>query len=723
MPANRVEGNFSFEEQQQSQSSRVKRIAFFVFIVLFMLNTIIATQLTAWMAGYSRSLGKPLFYMGKTPIYSPAMLTTWINQLSKDKKTASVGQRGMMAFLIGIFANIGICKAIIGKNKDAKFGLLHGSAKWATKADLIRLGLIPNPKKSKQAKVNQYFVYIGGWYDKAKKKLWYLKDATSRHIMVMASTGSGKGVGLVLTTLFGWAGSIIVLDIKKENFYLTAGVRKSLFDQHIIRLDPSDPSDSHATFNPLAEIRLKTPYEVADAQNISSMLVDPDGEGLKDHWAKTAFDLLTGAILHCMYKADNDYKRGLSDIPYACMYDIVCLLSDPQKAEWRDIFTEWIEYGHNTDERGNPAPNPVWDGAFVHPIVAQSAADMIGRADAEATSVLSSAKSYLTLYRDPVLAKNTRISSFRISDITNADKPVSLYLTINPADIDRLRPFIRLFLNQVVKLLANEMEYENGRGKMVHKYPLLMLLDEFPQLGRMEIVEKGLAYVRSFGIRFMLIAQGPMQIEKAYGKESSILSNSGIRVFFGINTMDTAELVSKSSGMTTAEMTSESVSGKKGGFDKTVSIQTQAVARNLLTPDECMRLPQAVIKDGKIIKAGSMLIFYENESIIHGQQVLYFRDPIFSEWATFAAPSKSDILQTSVKADIKRMEPENVPSPQPEIEELQPIDGGAIEEEAQPFFEKALALKTHIENLTPEERNSRLKPLFQSVLEGSIVYR
>ena len=155
-------------------------------------------------------------------------------------------------------------------------------------------------------------VYIGGWTD-AKGTTHYLRHDGPEHCIVIAPTRSGKGVGNVVPTLLSWPASAVIYDEKGELWALTAGWRASGADNVVIRWEPG-ATEGSAGFNFLAEVRLGTPHEVADAQNIAQMLCDPEGRGLADHWQKTSFALLTGLILHVLYKAEgascNSQPRG-----------------------------------------------------------------------------------------------------------------------------------------------------------------------------------------------------------------------------------------------------------------------------------------------------------------------------------------------------------------------------------------------------------------------------
>ena len=155
-----------------------------------------------------------------------------------------------------------------------------------------------------------------------KNKLLYLKHNGPEHILVFAPTRSGKGVSLVVPTLLSWLESCVVLDIKVENWSLTAGWRKRYAGNVCLKFDPAATDGSSVKFNPLSEIRLNTPKEVGDVQNIVTMVVDPDGKGLNDHWSKTGHALLVGSVLHCLYLAG---KQGR----VATLEQVADLLSDP----------------------------------------------------------------------------------------------------------------------------------------------------------------------------------------------------------------------------------------------------------------------------------------------------------------------------------------------------------------------------------------------------------
>ena len=274
---------------------------------------------------------------------------------------------------------------------------------------------------------------------------------------------------------------------------------------------------------------------------------------------------------------------------------------------------------------------------------------MLDRPDEEAGSVLSTAKSYLALYRDPVVQRNVSQSEFRIKDLMNFDDPVSLYIVTHPNDKARLRPLVRVLINMTVRLLADKMDFVNGQPKAHYKHRLLMMLDEFPSLGKLEILQEALAFIAGYGIKCYLICQDINQLksrETGYGHDESITSNCHVQSAFPPNRVETAEHLSKLTGQTTVAKEQITTSGRRtSALLGQVSRTIQEVQRPLLTPDECLRMPGPVKgAEGLIEKAGDMVVYVAGFPAIYGVQPLFFKDPIFKARAAIPAPKVSDKL-------------------------------------------------------------------------------
>ena len=267
----------------------------------------------------------------------------------------------------------------------------------------------------------------------------------------------------------------------------------------MIRWEPG-AVDGSAGFNFLDEVRLGTPYEVADAQNIAQMICDPNGDGIegKDHWGKTSFDLLAGRDPARDVQGERPTRRDGQ--PGGCRVRAV-----------RSRTRNPTRCGRRCGPTGICRPAQ-------HAVVAAAGRDQLDRPERERGSVLSSAKTYLTLVKDPIIAANTRRSDFRIMDLMNHERPVSLYMVTRGGDKERLRPLVRLLLTMAMRqLMGVELKYQEGQPLMPHRHRLLMMLDEFPSLGRLQIIQDALPKCAGYGIKAFLAAQNREQMFGAYG--------------------------------------------------------------------------------------------------------------------------------------------------------------------------------------------------------------
>jgi type IV secretion system protein VirD4 len=569
-----------------------------------------ATQFAAWQVQYHSALGTP--WVGH--FYAPWSWIAW--QQSPWAPNASATFRIIDSSLMGV-VSIGMLACVAVSNgrrrKPVKHEGVHGTARFQSELEIRRSDLLPRHGQSHAG------VYVGGWTD-AKGCVHYLRHDGPEHCMVIAPTRSGKGVGNILPTLLSWPASSLIYDEKGELWALTAGWRAQQAGNVAIRWEPG-AVESSAGFNFLEEVRLGTPYEVADAQNIAQMICDPNGDGIegKDHWGKTSFDLLSAVILHVMYTARAERKT-------ASLAGVAFALSDPEEksdALWEEMRTN----------RHLPT------GA--HAVVAAAGRDQLDRPERERGSVLSSAKTYLTLVKDPIVAANTRRSDFHITDLMNHERPVSLYIVTRGGDKERLRPLVRLLLTMAMRqLMGVALKYQDGQPLMPHRHRLLMMLDEFPSLGRLQIIQDALPKCAGYGIKAFLAAQNREQMFGAYGQHQSITANCHVRIVYAPNEWESAEWISRMIGNTTIVKQDVTESGTRFGPLKNVSRTYHEVSRPLLTPDEIMDLKKPRKgEDGQIIESGAMVIFMAGERPIFGTQILYFLDPVFARRATIEPPA------------------------------------------------------------------------------------
>lgn len=459
----------------------------------------------------------------------------------------------------------------------------YGSAHWASDRETAAAGL-----------------YSDGGIFLGRARERYLRHDGPEHVMAFAPTRSGKGVGLVVPTLLGWSGSTVIHDIKGENWQLTAGWRMRF--SHCLLFNPTDARS--ARYNPLLEVR-RGADEVRDVQNIADILVDPEGAlDRRNHWEKTSHSLLVGAILHILYAdADKTLSR------------VATFLSDPQRP-----FVATLRVMMTTNHLGTP------EAPAVHPVVASAARELLNKSENERSGVLSTAMSFLGLYRDPTVAAVTAASDWRIADLVEGDHPVSLYLVVPPSDISRTKPLIRLVLNQIGRRLTEHLHAENKPGR----HRLLMMLDEFPALGRLDFFETSLAFLAGYGVRAFLVAQSLNQIEKAYGEHNAILDNCHVRVAFATNDERTAKRISDALGTATEQRAMRNYAGHRlAPWLAHVMVSRQETARALLTPGEVMQLAPV---DEIVLVAG--------HAPVRAKKLRYYED------RTFKARSRSSTLST-----------------------------------------------------------------------------
>jgi len=604
------------------------------FRVLFVLLALIAgcqaaSQIFAVNFHYHAQLGFNIQH-----IYPPWAIILWALKWGSSYPAQLQLAANIGLFITGVGLLLQAMVVVILDNSDKAHLYMHGSARWADINDIRQSGLLP-----KQQKLADWFlgvksargsgVFVGAWQDK-QGRIHYLRHHGGEHVLCIAPTGSGKGVGLVIPTLNTWNQSAVITDLKGELWGATAGWRKYRVNNKVLRFEPAARDSVH--WNPLDEIRLGTQFEVGDMQNLVNLMVDPDGKGLETHWQKTAHALLVGVMLHALYLAKISGEK-------ATLHGIDRMLSDPYK----DLSELWEEMRFNLHLNGEQ-----------HDLISSAAMDMISRPFEEAGSVMSTAKSFLSLYRDPVVAENVSDSDFKISDLMQHDAPVSLYIVTQPNDKTRLRPLVRILINMVIRLSAQGLTIQDGMPKTIYKYRLLLMLDEFPALGKLDILQESLAYLRGYGIKCYLICQDITQLksrELGYGPDESISSNCAVVSAFAPNRIETAEHLSKLTGQTTIVKEQITTSGHRASMLLgNVSRTTHEVQRPLLTPDECMRMPGSV-KDvhGMIEKPGDMLVFVAGYPAIYGIQPLYFQDPALMSRSRIAPPAKSDRLKARYK--------------------------------------------------------------------------
>ncbi|WP_163268365.1 conjugal transfer protein TraG [Chelativorans alearense] len=601
-----------------------------VVFLIILFTTWGATQYVAWSLGFQAQLGPPWFELFGVPVYYPPAIFWWwyFYEAYAPPIFATGGIIAASGGFIAIAAAIGMS---VWRAREAKNAATYGSARWAEEGEVKAAGLL-DPDG----------VVLGRYEHE------YLRHDGPEHVLCFAPTRSGKGVGLVVPSLLTWPGSAIVHDIKGENWQLTAGFRSH--HGRVLLFDPTNPNSS--AYNPLLEVR-RGEWEVRDVQNIADILVDPEGSLEKrNHWEKTSHALLVGAILHVLYAEKDKTLAG-----------VAAFLSDPKRP-----IESTLAAMMKTTHLGKAGP---------HPVIASAARELLNKSDNERSGVLSTAMSFLGLYRDPVVAEVTRRCDWRITDIVGGERPTTLYLVVPPSDINRTKPLIRLILNQVGRRLTEDLQAKTGRHR------LLLMLDEFPALGRLDFFESALAFMAGYGLKSFLIAQSLNQIEKAYGPNNSILDNCHVRVSFATNDERTAKRVSDALGTATEMRAMKNYAGHRlSPWLGHLMVSRSETARQLLTSGEIMQLPPS---DEIVMVAGTPPIrakkarYYEDvrftERVLPPPELFQSEVAHPDDWGRLPIPAQPEAAAAPAASGRQDEDPtESERRQQPELSRVKPVE-------------------------------------------------
>ena len=494
----------------------------------------LATELFAWTYGWAAALGGGWRLDETFVLYPPWSIVVWRSAFGAEAQSTI----SRSAPLIPICAVAGLALGALGGARSIR--RIRG---WGGLKELREAGLLQRD---------------GAIIGLFKNRLVATLDL--RPTLVTGGTRSGKGRGHVTPTLLSWGQSVLVHDPKRELWAVTAGWRSRF--SHALYFDPRDPVS--ARWNPLAEIRTG-PGELAQVQRLVAILSDPGGARDDEAiWDKAASEILEAVILHVLYTACDGDKSLLK---------VRELLADLDDAA--DVMVKTL---HRKGVGGEPE---------THPFIKTAVKGYAAMHDRFRTSVQGTARSYLKWLAGEDLERVLSASDFAMGDLMCAEAPVSLYVQVAPADAAALRPLVRLlFYAAAQSLTAEETRDATGREK---RHKLLMVMDEFPLLGRLAFFEKSLRLMSGYGVKAMFVAQSLNDIVETYGQHNTILDNCFVYTAFSALDPLTQDKVSKLTGSVTEMRTSRSGPSMLGAGRSSVS--RAEVERPLLEPGEVRALP------------------------------------------------------------------------------------------------------------------------------------
>ena len=367
------------------------------------------------------------------------------------------------------------------------------------------------------------------------------------HITTCAPTGAGKGIGAVIPNLLEYPGSVLVLDLKGENYAVTAQQRRALGHQ-VFCVDPFNVTKTGGnSFNVLGRVDLSTPDCVGESASIAdSLIIRSKGDAV--HWEDNAQSLLQGLIL--WVKTLEPEKQNLAEVRR--------LLTQSQD-DFDVLLAEMAFSSAGYD------------------VIARIAKSLASKPDKERGSIISTAQTQTAFLDDPRIAEAMSRSDFNLPDIKK--ELISVFLVLPPSKLAQNARFVRAFVSSALAAITSTEQKP--------PYRVAFLLDEFAQLGYMKQIEDSISLVRGYGVVFWLFIQDLSQLKGVYDKWQTFLANSA-KVFFGTSDFDTAKYISDSLGEKTIEY---KTSGQSSSDRSSSTSESQQVTgRNLLTPDEVMRL-------------------------------------------------------------------------------------------------------------------------------------
>ena len=472
----------------------------------------------------------------------------------------------------------------------------------------------------------------------------FLVDNTPGHAMMVARSGGGKGVAVVIPSLITWKGSTLVNDIKGENWLYTAAYRKSL-GHKVFRFEATADGIEKVSchYNPMVEIRKGTVYEYQDAKNIALAIVSPDRT--KDpFFAPSAGVYLTAVILHVLYMV----KSRIANLA-----DVYNFITSPQFTEDQKL-QQMINSEHNSDGAEDLFYNIYNDVTILktgeelprtHPSVSKIGAEMADRADKERSGIISCAKIDLEAFIVPTIARNTAYSDFRISDLMNSEVPMDLYFVTAPNSVDITAVLLKLFITQILYILTDSMELNKQGENIAFKHRLLLLLDELTAIGKVDMLHKAISYIRGWGMKALIIIQDMKQLKEVYGENNSFLGNMSTTLYYTTNDVDTAKYVETRLGNKTEKILTKSYS--QGLLFKKMNYSESYVGRPLIRAEEVHTMDE---KEVIILSAG--------KNPIHGKQARWYEIDEFKNRLAretyFTKATPSDVIKKYQKwEDLK----------------------------------------------------------------------
>jgi type IV secretion system protein VirD4 len=528
-------------------------------VVGLVMASMVASKVFAWML----FRGEPPFPVRPWTIIA----YVWSYGMSGQVKTPATF--GAIAGIVALVLPVAVLLAPVRR-------AMFGDARFATRREIEAADLLSGDG-----------IILGQWNGEV------LTSRGQHHVMLAAPTGSGKGVGVVIPNLLAWNHSAVVLDVKLENYRLTAGYRTKCGHKTFL-FNPADPNRRTHRWNPLAYIRSDAALRVDDVQKIAYILF-PDVDGSDPIWTASSRTLFLGMALYLVETPGKTVSLGqVARETFA---------GDPMR--FKTIIAD-------RQAAGNPLSS-----ACVSAIM-----DYLETSDNTRTSIRKTFTSRLELFLNPNIDAATAGNDFDLAALRS--ERMTIFLGVTPDNLGRLAPLLSLFFQQVIDLHTRELPEHNP----ALKYQLLLLIDEFAALGKMRVLVDSIAYIRGYNIRLMPIFQSPSQVRAIYGHDhaENFFENHTCRIVYEPANFKVAKEISDELGTFTAKSRSKSTPAALAG--KGGSVNTGEGGRALLMPQEVLTIGQ-----------DTEVLFVRGVRPIMGSKLKYFADPRFVDRLKTVSPA------------------------------------------------------------------------------------
>jgi type IV secretion system protein VirD4 len=500
---------------------------------------------------------------------------------------------------------------------------LHGDARFARLAEIRGAGLLAE-QGVLLGKVGRRYLTLGG----------------QQGVALAAPPRAGKGTGIVVPNLLNWSGSLVCIDIKRENWQLTAGYREHC-GQACYLFDPFSEDGRTTRWNPFTYVSEDPRRRLNDLQRIAEMLY-PDPPNVDPFWTASARSLFLGISLY-LFETPS-LPRTIGEV-----------LRQGMASNDEGFGQHWKRIVEGRQSNDRPLTSQCVRALY----------NVIDLAPVTASSIRVTFTSRLDLWLNPILDAATSASDFDLRELRS--KPISLYIGVNPDDLHRLRPVLNLLCQQAIGLQTRELPERNP----ALRYQVLMMLDEFTALGRIPIIAEAISYLPGYNVRVVLVIQALAQLREVYGIHSAetMLKSLAARIMFAPKDFADAREISDELGFLTVK--AQSISKPLMSFDAR-SRRSRSV--NVSEQRRALLLPQEV----KELGTEEALITYEGLRPIRCRKIRYYKERVFRErlMSPPPLPRRLDVPAAALRVDSASGKPKSASKPtiQPRSTEPEPAE-------------------------------------------------